>query len=283
MSLSTKSTARIFSSELKNAKELAQIIAAGGIVAIPWGHPKRRIYCLICAFDNENSVRKMNLIKGRPANQPVALGCLPQHIKYVANISTNAPLRQASERLKISNLDELLALLFERSVGLILSSHDFIPEYVASKTDQGKTVLIAGEKSDLIGQDIYNQTLHELFENYGKVIAGTSANPSQKNVYSTFDQEEAYEFLKDKVDAFIKLDVIGDTNEKMHLTSSTIIDLSGDRPIVRRWGNIHPRRFKNIFPDLKIPRGVPQNQDAENTFDYLVDKLEKFYKRLGFF
>lgn len=270
--------ARIFTPELENAREIASLIAAGGLVIIPWGKEKKKIYCLVGCYDDFQATKLMNEVKGRAANQTLAVGCLPQSICFLTQIEKSRPLINAAcgmfkknpSEVKREDLENVLDFCYDRPVGLVLEAKDNIPEIVANKTFRGRTILITGENDYTNPQDIYNYTLWELSTRYGKVIAGTSANPSTKQVYSIFDQEQAYYELGYKVDGFVKFDRIPKKpRHGLFLTSSTIIDLTEDNPVVKRWGSLHPLRFKNIFPDLVIPKDVVKNQDAETTFDTL--------------
>jgi tRNA A37 threonylcarbamoyladenosine synthetase subunit TsaC/SUA5/YrdC len=269
------SSAIIFSQDIKNCDDLAALIAAGGIVAIPWGGEDRRIYCLICDANNAQVVAKMNILKGRPANQAVALGVLPQHIKHLVDLDNSHHLFKSQDFLRLKSLEELLQQIYGRSIGLILPAHPNLPDHVTVKTDKGRTVMVVGEVLD----DIFNETLRSVYDNYGKFIAGTSANPAHKEVFSVYTQDEAYEFLKDKVDAFVKYAPIPKRpKKKLFLTSSTIIDLTLEEPTVLRWGNLHPHRFKNIFPNLKVPKKVSKNSNHEGTLSYYWSAITKNLK-----
>src|SRR3989344_2001681 len=263
-----KSPALTFTPDLKNSKDLAAILAAGGLVVIPWGSLERQIYCLIGCFDIPNVTKLMNEAKGRTSNQALAVGCLPHHIPSIAEVESSVPLKNAMNNLNETDLINFLTRCFDRSIGLVFKAKSHLSQEVTITTQIGRTIMIAGEKPLDSENDIYNQTLHELYESYGKVIAGTSANPSSGTVFSIFDQDEAYKTLKLKVDAFVKHDKpLQKPSDKLYITSSTIIDLTSEKPIVIRWGNLHPDKFKDIFADLIIPENVTKNPNADDSIN----------------
>lgn len=281
-----KGLARVFTPDVKNAKEIAALIAAGGLVIIPWGKEERRIFCLVGCFDKPEVTFRMNEVKGRNPDQPLAVGCLPETTDFVADVKNCRPLIKATMKffnkkeseVKEQNLLEVLNRCYQRSIGLIFKAIKDTPKAVTMTRDGLVTVLIAGERDYTLPHDVYNQTLLELAARYGKVVAGTSANPSDVNTYSIFDQEVAYRKFKYKVDGFVKFKKTPKRpKRKLFLTSSTVIDLTGDRAVATRWGNLHPRRFKDIFGDLVIPRKIAKNKNAESTYDYLLHCLKRIF------
>lgn len=259
-----KNPAKIFDDTLKNSVEIATLIAAGGLVVIPWGKEQRRILCILGCYDNIKTTSLINKIKGRTLGQTLAIGCLPSVVGSLAEIDRSIPLKKAAQILKSGDLEEILHQCFTQSLGLILHAKKDIPKAVKERKGDEYTVLIAGEHDYSHGKDIYTEVLYELHTRFGKVIAGTSANLTGQKVYSVFDQEKAYEDLKFKVDGFVRINTLPSAaTTKWHLTSSTIIDLTGTKAVVRRWGNMHPLRFTRIFSDLIIPEGVPVNENAE--------------------
>jgi tRNA A37 threonylcarbamoyladenosine synthetase subunit TsaC/SUA5/YrdC len=281
----TGSSAKVFTPDPNNAREIAALIAAGGLVIIPWGKEERRILCLIGCHDIPGNTVLMNRIKGRPDDQPVAIGCLPETTDFVADVTSSIPLKKVAIRLFNKNEDEVtegdflevLNRIYSRSIGLVLKAKDDLPHAVTRKVGDLRTVLIAGERDYREPHDIYNQTLLELATRFGKVIAGTSANPSDNDTYSVYDQEIAFSNFGDKVDGFVKYpQTPTKSKKKMFLTSSTIIDLTGDRPMVIRWGNLHPKRFKDLFPDLIIPKDVKRNKNFESNLYYYLHRLRQF-------
>lgn len=111
-----------------------------------------------------------------------------------------------------------------------------------------RTVLIAGEASSE-SYDIFPLVYRQLIKNHSKVMVGTSANLHGEDTYHALEQDEALDKLKDHIDIFVyDQSKIGFFPVLKNLTSVTMIDLTGERPTVIRWGSIHPSRFKKIFP-----------------------------------
>lgn len=275
--------AKIFSPRQEEAPEIASLIAAGGVVAMPWGAERRRIIILVGSFDNPLATGALNEIKGRPSRQVLGIGCLPEQAHLVAKIEESRPLVEASKRLlKIdqptrSHLNQVLALLFENnSVGLLLKAQDSLPDEVTSPTPAGRSVMILGASDWQDPSDIYNNTLWELASRFGKVVAGTSANAHGKNVYSVASQHELYEALGSKVDGFVVFDQIPSHSPKVNeAASSTVLDLTEDEAQLMRWGSQHPFSFKRFFPHLIRSKQLSKEAHAEKIFGFLRRTLIK--------
>lgn len=269
--------AEVFSPEQGNAKEIASLIAAGGIVAMPWGAEIRRIMIIVAPFDDPLATGALNEIKGRPARQVLGIGCLPESAHFVAETEVSKPLINAAKRLlgidqpsKI-HLNRVLELLYEKnSVGVLLRAKDGLPDEVTAPTLSGRAVLVLGASDYQDPHDIYGNTLWELTTRYGKVLAGTSANPHGQSVYSVASQHQLYEELGLRVDGFVMFNRVPSRSPKVNAAaSSTTIDLTGEQAKVMRWGSQHPLSFKKIFPDLIIPKDVAKEAHAEGRIGFL--------------
>ncbi len=274
---------KIFHPGQEDAKEVAALIAAGGVVVMPWGAESRRIMILVGVFDNPLATAALNEIKGRPQRQVLGIGCLPESTHYVAKTEESKPLVEAARRLlDISNptkdhLNQVIGLLFENnSVGLLLMAQDSLPIQVTDAKPFGRTVLVLGASDWQDPNDSYNNTLWELSTRYGKVVAGTSANPTGKNVYSVAAQHQLYEEIGSRVDGFVVFNKIPPKSPKIDAAaSSTVIDLTGEQPKLMRWGNQHPLSFRRFFPDLNKPNHVNKEAHAENIVGFIKRRLTK--------
>lgn len=106
-------------------------------------------------------------------------------------------------------------------------------------------------------------------------MVGTSANLHGENTYHILEQDEALNKLKDHIDLFIydRLN-LGLRPIFKHLTSTTMIDLIGERAKVVRWGSLHPHSFKNIFSDLIFePQKLKIYQGREELYHLWLKKL----------
>jgi L-threonylcarbamoyladenylate synthase len=81
-----------------------------------------------------------------------------------------------------------------------------------------------------------------LVKGLGRPIVGTSANLSGRP--SALTAAEAQAQIGDKIDMVI------DGGRCPGGIESTIIDLSGERPVIRRQGAISIERLRKILPDI---------------------------------
>ena len=81
-----------------------------------------------------------------------------------------------------------------------------------------------------------------LIKGLGKPIVGTSANLSGHP--STLTAEEVRFQIGDKIDMVI------DGGKCPGGIESTVIDLSGEKPVVRRQGDVSIERLRQILPDI---------------------------------
>lgn len=272
--------ARVYSSDHKNASEVADLIAKGGVVAMPFGVGTKRIMILVGCFDNPSSTERLNDIKGRPSRQVLGIGCLAESVHLVAETHQSKPLVSAAKRLlgvdqpTPTHLNQVLdRLTSDNTVGVLLKANKSLPDQVTAQTSDGRTVLILGAKDSKGEYDIYNHTIRILFSRHGKLVAGTSANSHGSAVYSPNNQKELYEELKFKVDGFVMVDDMPKKSLKLdRAASSTTIDLTGERPKVMRWGSQHPLSFKKFFPDLIIPKDVVRETYHESWWDFFRRK-----------
>lgn len=261
--------AKMFTQDPENAKDIAALLAAGGIVGIMWGEETRRIYCLTCAHTNRDGQTIINRdIKKRDSNQPLGVGCLPESIRFIAELRQTPALVGSLGRLtgKDPNFlseDELTKFLdrvYERNVGLIFYAKESFPDTGTKPKNNKATVLIVGQHNYNDSLDVYNPTLWELATTWGMVILGSSGNEEGKKVLSLLNQKEAVEFLSTKVDGLVIYQrlslaarirmLMNRFTGKLSLSSSTVFDLTEEVPILFRSGNTPPEKFKDVFPDL---------------------------------
>lgn len=271
--------AKIFSPDQDQAGDIADLLTAGGVVAMPWGARERKIMILTSCFDNSgtSATSILNEIKGRPPRQVLGIGCLPESVHFVAEVEQSRPLRDSARRLfkvsqpEITHIIKVLDMLFNNnSVGLLLKAKDILPDEVTSLSDIGRTVLILGANDCKDPNDIYTNVLWELSSRFGKVLAGTSANQHGASVYSVTGQRHLFEDVKFKVDGFVMFDRVPRHASKDIVTaSSTAFDLTGDRPVLYRWGSQHPSDFKKFFPDLSFPEEFKKEVNREGKFGFL--------------
>ncbi len=242
--------AKILQAHPRNIERIVSLIAQNKLVVIPYGKKERRVFAIV-GLANESIVSRMKQIKDRNASQGVAISGIPDVAPMVAELEKTPALVKAAKRLKITPQEVIERCFQVGGIGLILVAQKWLPKGSTMVNEKGeRTVLVAGEISDE-KYDIFPKVYRHLIKQHNQVMVGTSANIHGEDTYHIMEQDMAIDKLKNHVDLFIwdKLK-IGIFPFFKHLTSSTIIDLTGYKPKVVRWGSIHPRRFKKIFPTL---------------------------------
>lgn len=285
-------TAKIFPAHADYAPDVAAILAAGGTAAITWGeYRRRRIYCLIGAHDTPGIVETLNLLKNREKTQPLGAGCVPESVRFIADLR-NTPallnvtadfLKKPKEDLTDSDFDRFLSHAYNRSLGLVFKAQDHLPDEGLGFENGTRTILVVGENSLNDPSDIYNATLWELATVWGKFVWGTSANPRDNEVFSYLDERKMRAIYNDRADAIISQ---GENppapDSDAYLTSSTIVSLVGKNPQVLRMGNHHPVRFEALFPGLTSvvnPKRYP-NSESLNMGQILAIRTRHSIQRL---
>jgi len=157
----------------------------------------------------------------------------------------------------------------------VLAAQDWLPPEATRTTEDGRrTVLIAGEASDE-EYDIFPAVYRRLISGYGKVMVGTSANLHGDETYHVKQQDEALAKLRSHVDVFAyDTGRLGALPLFKHLTSTTMIDLTKPRATVLRWGNVHPGRFRAVFPDLVFNiHEVKRHPGREHLYHVILKRL----------
>lgn len=266
--------AKILLSDAKNIKRIARCIAQKEIAVISYGRRERRVFAMV-GLAEESIIDRIKQIKKRAADEGVAISGIPEVAPMVAKLDETPALVKVALDLKIS-LQEVIERCFRvGGVGLVLMAQDWVPQGVTMKNKAGKrTVLIAGEETNE-DYDIFPKVYKYLIKEYRQVMVGTSANLHGEDTYHIGEQEEALDKLKDKVDLFVyDRTRFGFFPFFKHMTSTTMIDLTGERARVLRWGSIHPSRFKRIFPDLVFrPHKLKKYRGRERLHHLLLRKL----------
>jgi L-threonylcarbamoyladenylate synthase len=195
-------------------KKAISILKQGGLVA----YPTDTVYGLGACITNIHAVERIFQVKGRPKGMalPVLLADRSQIEEIVASIPP------AAKRLA----DEF----FPGALTIILTKSDAVPEII---TGGGRTVAFR----------IPNHPVPlALIKGLGKPIVGTSANLSGRN--SPMTAAEVLAQIGDKIDMVI------DGGKCPGGIESTVVDLSGEKPIVRRQGAISLEQLRKILPDI---------------------------------
>lgn len=265
---------KILLNDARNIKRIAHYIAQKKIAVMPYGKKERRLLAMVGLADQE-IVERMKKIKKRSVSEGVAISGIPEVVPLVAKLDKTPALARAARMLKISPFEVVRRCFGVGGVGLVLMALPGVPEGATMKNRRGeRTVLIAGEETDE-AYDIFPRVYKYLIKKFGKVMVGTSANLHGEETYHLGEQDEALDKLKDQVDLFVRDPLkTGFFPLFKHRTSTTIIDLTGSRARVLRWGSIHPSRFKKIFPDLVFePRSLKKYQGRERLHHLLLKRI----------
>jgi L-threonylcarbamoyladenylate synthase len=166
------------------------------------------------------AVERIFQVKGRPKGMalPVLLADQAQIEQIVTSVPPAAQL--------------LADAFFPGALTIILPKSDVVPDII---TGGGKTVAFR----------IPNHPVPiALIKQLGKPIVGTSANLS--GLDSALTAAEVIKQIGDKIDMVI------DGGRCPGGIESTVVDLSGVKPVIRRQGAISIEKLRKILPDIVI-------------------------------
>ena len=198
----------------KQIKQAINILKNGGIVA----YPTDTVYGLGACMTDIKAVDRIFQVKGRPKG--MALPVLLAGQKQIAEIVT--AVTPSAKRLA----DEF----FPGALTIILPKSANVPGII---TGGGRTIAFR----------IPNHPVPlALVNGLGKPIVGTSANLSGQP--SALTAAEVRTQIGDKIDMVI------DGGKCPGGIESTIVDMSGEKPVIRRQGAISIEKLRKILPDI---------------------------------
>jgi len=190
--------------------EAVSILKRGGLVAFPTD----TVYGLGAWGNNRQAVERVYQLKERPRNMPLPL--------LLANTSQ---IREVAD--PVPQIAWLLASKFlPGALTIVLSKSKSIPDFI---TAGGVTVAIRIPAHPIPVA---------LIEGLGAPIVGTSANLSGKP--SSLTADEVYSQFGDKIDLVI------DGGRCLGGKESTIVDVTGEVPLVLREGAISKEELKQV-------------------------------------
>ena len=191
----------------------------GGIVACPTD----TVYGVVAAINIERAVARVYQIKGRPHSRafPILLADKSQ-IAEVAKVVPPLAWRLADK-------------FWPGALTIVLLKSESIPDIV---TGGGKTIAV---------RIADHPVPIALVRGLGVPIVGTSANLSGSP--SALTAEEARDQLGDRVDLII------DGGRCPGGRESTIVDLTGETPLILRQGAIPLEEIKQLCPNLESAQG----------------------------
>jgi len=195
------------------------VLKKGGIVAFPTD----TVYGLGAGIGIARAVERVYRVKKRPRHMPLPL--LLSDISRMEEVAGSVP--KAARLLADRFLPGALTLVLAKSPAL--------PESIAGG---GRTVAVR----------IPNHPIPiALARGLGTPIVGTSANLSGSP--SALTADEVYAQLGDKVDLII------DGGRCPGGRESTIVDLSGQTPVILREGAITKEELQKLCPNITIKEG----------------------------
>ena len=198
----------------KQIEKAVAILKNGGLVA----YPTDTVYGLGACMTDTTAVNRIFQVKGRPKG--MALPVLLADRKQVEELTT--AVSPAAHCL----IDEF----FPGALTIILPKSSIVPEII---TGGGNT--IAFRIPD-------HPVPLALIKGLGKPIVGTSANLSGQP--SALTAAEVQTQIGDKIDMVI------DGGRCPGGIESTVVDLSGEKPVIRRQGAISIEKLRKILPDI---------------------------------
>ena len=198
----------------KQIKKAISILKKGGVVA----YPTDTVYGLGACMTDIAAVDRIFQVKGRPKG--MALPVL---------LADRSKLQRLLHQLPPS-AQRLADEFFPGALTIILPKSDVVPDII---TGGGRTVAFR----------IPNHPVPlALIKGLGKPIVGTSANLSGQP--SALTAVEVQTQIGDKIDMVI------DGGRCPGGIESTVVDLSGEKPVIRRQGAISIEKLRKILPDI---------------------------------
>lgn len=201
-------------------REAAELIRKGELV----GMPTETVYGLGANALDEEAVKKIFAAKGRPGDNPLIV-----HVSCLAEIQ---PLvREIPDSAK-----RLMEAFWPGPMTLILPKSDLIPSAVSAGLDTVGIRLPASEAA------------RELIRVSGCPIAAPSANRSGRPSPTT-----AQHVFED-MDGRIPMILDGGSSEVG--VESSVIDATGDVPVILRPGGITPEMVEKVLGDVRVDEHV---------------------------
>lgn len=204
----------------KIMSEMGKIISDGGLVAFP----TETVYGLGANAFSSEPVRNIFRAKGRPADNPLIV-----HVTSFDEVSDVA--REIPENAKI-----LFDAFSPGPITVILKKSPFVPDAVSAGLD---TVAVRIPS---------HPVARALIKAAAVPIAAPSANSSGKP--SPTKAEHVIHDMDGKIEAII------DGGSCSVGVESTVVDMTGDHPVILRPGGVTYDDLKKFFPNVEIDKHI---------------------------
>lgn len=215
----------IFSNDISGIKEAGEIISSGGLVVFP----TETVYGIGADGLNENAIKSIYVAKGRPSDNPLIL-----HTNTIEKAE------------KIGYINPIARKIFETfspgPVTVVVKKKDVVPLAATGGLD---TVAIRIPSSE---------TARALIEYSGAYIAAPSANISGRPSPTT--AAHVIEDLSGRVDMII------DGGDADIGIESTVIDTTGEYPVILRPGRVTLPDLQKLFPDASAEKHMKENTEG---------------------
>lgn len=224
---------------IKDLKRAAEIMKAGGIVALPFNG----IFGLFGDMDNREAAEKIINAKNRPRDKKLIIVSDPDHIEEIANVK------------KVQFPKEKIVALWRsiHALGIILPASTTAPYHLVARDEIDTVLPIWTQYEPLI------KVMGHLRKLGRRAFVGTSANKSGQTTQYRFDS--LWRDFSCDVEAIVEADFSYLSPDRFK--STTVIDLTNSHPRLHRLGNVDEEELrealtKNGFPELVVLRDVIQ-------------------------
>ena len=219
----------ILGTDNESIRKAAEIIKNGGIVAFP----TETVYGLGADVYNESAVKKIFAAKGRPADNPL--------IVHISDFSMlHGIVSEITESAKI-----IMDTFMPGPITVILRKNENISDFVTAGLD---TVAVRFPA---------HETARALIEAAGTPIPAPSANISGKP--SPTVARHVIDDMTGKADGIIN------GGECSAGVESTVVDCTGDAPVILRPGIITYEDIKKVIPSVTVDKHVLKSVSSGET------------------
>lgn len=209
-----------FNSNRENINLIKETIQSGELIAFP----TETVYGLGADGLNEEAVKKIFQVKGRPQDNPLIL--------HIENMEMLKELVEGD----LSKAKDLIDKFWPGPLTLVLKKSKIVPEIITAGLD---TVAIRMPN---------NEIALEIIKISNRPIAAPSANISGRP--SPTDAKTCMEDLEGKIPLII------DGGNTLVGLESTVLDITGEVPTILRPGAITLEDIQGILPNVVVDKGI---------------------------